>query len=248
MWTARQTLLVGVALPWKRLWADMQHKQQPLLQNCRYRFCGCCEAPAGLKFSVGSSSQHTATLALPVTSPQMSTLDTQPTHKDIYKPQPSHTYRPYLQLLPPTTHYIAPRHNTHMGTRAPHSHLPTSHPCTCHPHPAHLPRPARLTTLQISASTLAAALQRVQDSDDDEEDDLDDGPGAAAWRDADGMYDPGAEEASGLTAEDERALAAFMGAPGGPAPAEDGPTSLGDLVLGKLRERQREQGMTVLPE
>ncbi|KAL6760987.1 Bystin-domain-containing protein [Haematococcus lacustris] len=64
--------------------------------------------------------------------------------------------------------------------------------------------------------------------------------GRAATVDAD-FVDLGEEEVS---AEDERALAAFM------APGAEGyrQSSLGDLVLAKLREQQKDRGLSMLPE
>lgn len=55
-------------------------------------------------------------------------------------------------------------------------------------------------------------------------------------------YEVGEEDE--LSPEDEKALAAFM------APDADAyrQTSLGDLVLAKLREEQKERGLDVLPE
>jgi essential nuclear protein 1 len=55
-------------------------------------------------------------------------------------------------------------------------------------------------------------------------------------------YEAGDDEE--LSPEDEKALAAFM------APDADAyrQTSLGDLVLAKLREEQKDRGLDVLPE
>ena len=47
---------------------------------------------------------------------------------------------------------------------------------------------------------------------------------------------------------DEAALAAFMAGPSDPGGSgQGGPMSLGDLIVSKLREKQREAGVSVLP-
>lgn len=51
-----------------------------------------------------------------------------------------------------------------------------------------------------------------------------------------------------ISPEDERALAAFMAPAGGAGGAGAAKTlSLGDVVVAKLREKQREQGLEALP-
>ncbi|GAX76291.1 hypothetical protein CEUSTIGMA_g3736.t1 [Chlamydomonas eustigma] len=105
--------------------------------------------------------------------------------------------------------------------------------------------------VQMSAGVLAAALQRVQDSDDEEDDEDED---LGAGYDGDSLYG-GAEEE--VDPNDEAALEAFMAHRGGPALLGDGAAtmaggnrqlSLGDLIVSKLREKQREAGVAVLPE
>lgn len=107
---------------------------------------------------------------------------------------------------------------------------------------------------QISAGVLAEALKRAADSDDDDDDDSDGGLGPAMGR-AGGFGTTGAGsgaaggdvyadlEDEDVAPEDEAALAAFMA----PGSGDHRQLSLGDVVLSKLREKQREQGLRELP-
>ncbi len=91
--------------------------------------------------------------------------------------------------------------------------------------------------VQISAGALAAALKRLEDSDDEADDDeVEDDPGFD-----DSVY-AGAEEE--LDPNDEAALEAFM------APGHEGKTqlSLGDMIMNSLRAKQRAAGVAVAPE
>ncbi|MEW5310506.1 MAG: hypothetical protein WDW38_002299 [Sanguina aurantia] len=129
---------------------------------------------------------------------------------------------------------------------------------------------------EISSGALAAALKRVADSDDDDDDEDPQEGDDMGWLNSmnEGGYGMGADIA--VSAEEERALAAFM-APDAAAAASSGvaalsglmlggafslargkgqggqartsappPQSLGDLILDKIRAKQVDQGLPIL--
>ncbi|GLC39592.1 hypothetical protein PLESTB_000809400 [Pleodorina starrii] len=99
-------------------------------------------------------------------------------------------------------------------------------------------------------AALRAALQKIGGggpggkgpaADDDSDDDSDGGRGGLHGNDADEQYE---EEEVEVDPEDERALAAFLA----PGAATYRQTSLADLIVSRLRERQAEQGLAQLAE
>lgn len=92
--------------------------------------------------------------------------------------------------------------------------------------------------LQISQGALTAALQRLADSDDDDED-------HGGFSDTDSMWDVGDGDAD-VSPEEEAALAAFMAT--GAQDSAQQQKSLADLVLGKIRDKQQQAGIQTLPE
>ena len=93
--------------------------------------------------------------------------------------------------------------------------------------------------VKFSSDALAAALKKIEDSDE-EDGDNDDGPGSL-FRDGDSVYEP--EDDEEVDPNDAKALEAFM-APEGHRPQQ---MSLGDLIMSKLRDRQKEAGISVVP-
>lgn len=85
-------------------------------------------------------------------------------------------------------------------------------------------------------------MAQLADSDDEESDGGGGSDGGGRGWGTESVYEP--EDEAGATAEDERALAAFMA----PGHEDYRQASLGDLILSKLREQQKEQGLTVLPK
>jgi hypothetical protein len=94
---------------------------------------------------------------------------------------------------------------------------------------------------QIQAGALAAAMQRLADSDSD--DDHEDGGGRQNdegwWEADDGDLD--------VSPQEEAALAAFM-TPAGADGQQQQQRSLADMIMGKIREQQQQRGISVLPE
>jgi len=93
--------------------------------------------------------------------------------------------------------------------------------------------------VKFSSDALAAALKKIEDSDEEDGDD-DDNPGSL-FRDGDSVYEP--EDDEEVDPNDAKALEAFM-APEGLRPQQ---MSLGDLIMSKLRDRQKEAGISVVP-
>eukprot|EP00877_Chromochloris_zofingiensis_P005227 jgi/Chrzof1/14705/Cz09g12210.t1 len=97
---------------------------------------------------------------------------------------------------------------------------------------------ANTPAIQISQGALTAALQRLADSDDDDED-------HGGFSDTDSMWDVGDGDAD-VSPEEEAALAAFMAT--GAQDSAQQQKSLADLVLGKIRDKQQQAGIQTLPE